>query len=104
MFEALSLDFEALVAIDAAGEATPADLSRLEAQHDAWVATLRRLAGETDDALQRARRLSGPERDQVIVDLSDERRRVTTALRRVGGDDYALDFEDPEGGEPGVTT
>ncbi len=93
MFEALSLDFEALVANDAAGEATPVERARLEASHDAWVATLRRMAVETHDALQRARRLTGPERDQVVTDLSEERQRVTMALRRVGGDDYASQFD-----------
>ncbi|MDQ1411461.1 MAG: hypothetical protein QOE07_49, partial [Acidimicrobiaceae bacterium] len=76
MFEALSLDFEALVATDAAGEANAMELSRLEADHDAWVATLRRMAAETDEALQRIRRLTGPERDQVVADLSEERQRV----------------------------
>ncbi|MDQ1417081.1 MAG: hypothetical protein QOF81_2694 [Acidimicrobiaceae bacterium] len=94
MFEALSLDFEALVATDAAGEANAMELSRLEADHDAWVATLRRMAAETDEALQRIRRLTGPERDQVVADLSEERQRVVSALRRVGGEDYALEFDD----------
>lgn len=96
MFEALSLDFEALVATDAAGEATSAEMARLEAQHDAWVVTLRRMAVDTHEALQRARYLTGPERDQVVADLSEERQRVTVALRRVGGDDYALDFDEPD--------
>ena len=96
MFEALSLDFEALVATDAAGEATSAELARLEAHHDAWIATLRRMALDTNEALLRARRLTGPERDQVVADLSDERERVSTALQRVGGADYAIEFDDPD--------
>ncbi|HEX3539803.1 MAG TPA: DEAD/DEAH box helicase [Acidimicrobiales bacterium] len=94
MFEALSLDFEALVATDAAGEATSAEVARLEAHHEAWIATLRRLAVDTNEALLRARRLTGPERDQVVADLIDERERVSTALHRIGGDDYAIEFDD----------
>jgi hypothetical protein len=103
MFEALSLDFEALVATDAAGEATPADRARLESHHDAWVATLRRLARQTHEALLRARLLSGPERDQVVADLTDERQRITIALHRVGGDDFALEFDEPELAEAAST-
>ncbi|MGH9126610.1 MAG: DEAD/DEAH box helicase, partial [Acidimicrobiales bacterium] len=99
MFETLPLDFEALVAIDAAGEATEDDAARLSASHDMWVATLRRMAVETHESLVRARRFTSPERDQVIADLREERHRVTTALRRVGGDDYALDFDDADSEE-----
>src|SRR5580704_622942 len=100
MFEALSLDFEALVETDAVGEATASELARLEANHDAWVATLRRMAVQTDDALQGARRLTGTWRDQVVADLSEERQRITVALRRVGGDEYALEFHDAEEWDP----
>ncbi|MDQ1427199.1 MAG: hypothetical protein QOK39_675, partial [Acidimicrobiaceae bacterium] len=96
MFEALSLDFEALVATDAAGEASSEELSRLAASHDAWVATLRTMAVETDEGLERARSLSGPERDQVVADLSEERQRVISALRRVGGEEYALVFDEAD--------
>src|SRR5215471_18868451 len=96
MFETLSLEFETLVAIDAAGEADPQDVARLELHHDAWVATLRRMAIETDEALQRAFRLAGPEREQVVADLRGERERVAATLRRVGGDTYALEFDDDD--------
>ena len=103
MFEALSLDFEALVATDAVGEATPADRARLESHHDAWVATLRRLARQTHDALLRARLLRGPVRDQVVAVLTVERQRITAALHRVGGDDFALEFHDPDLAETATT-
>jgi hypothetical protein len=96
MFETLSLDFEALVADDAAGEGTSEGLQRLQAHHDAWVATLRKMAVDTHDSLLRARRMTGPERDQVVADLSEERQRVTAALLRVGGDEYAFDFDEPD--------
>lgn len=99
MFETLSVDFEALVAADVAGEATPLEVARLEARRDAWIALLRKMAVDTHEALLRCRRLAGPERDQVVADLSEERQRVTIALHRVGGDEYAIDFDEPDGAD-----
>ena len=96
MFETLSVDFEPLVAMDAAGEATPLEVARLEAHRDAWIAALRKMAVDTHEALLRCRRLAGPERDQVVADLSEERQRVIIALHRVGGDDYAIEFDEPD--------
>jgi len=92
-------DMEVLVAAEAAGAATPAELARLEANRDAWAATLRRLIAETDKALRGARRLSGPERDQVLDDLTDERDRLGDAFYRVTGEDF-VDLDDDGDGEP----
>ena len=96
MFEPVTLDFEASVASEAAGEATPADLARLEADRVAWTAILRRFASETNDALQRAFGLDGPEREQVMADLSEERDRMISALRRVADEDPPFELREPE--------
>lgn len=98
MFEPLSLDFEALVAGEAAGEATPEDMARLEADRDGWAATLRRLAIETNDALGRAQHLVGPERDQVIADLDAEQQRMLSSLRRVAGQELTFEWAEPVNG------
>ena len=101
MFETLSLDFEALVACDAAGEATPEETARLEANRGGWIATLRRLTIETHEALERAFQLRGEERDQVIADLSDERFRMAAALHRVAGEELVFEsFGDDDMDEP----
>ncbi|MDP9074728.1 MAG: hypothetical protein M3N98_11245, partial [Actinomycetota bacterium] len=103
MFEPVGVDFEALVASEAAGEATPAESARLEACRHAWVATLRRLTIETDDALHRAERITGPERDQVVADLCDERSRMIATLRRVADEDPPFDWDESEEDEAGGT-
>ena len=81
------INFEALVATEAAGCATPAELEALGAEPDLWVSTLRWLLRETEEALAGAEDIRGDERSQVLADLSGERLRLLTSLRRLTGDD-----------------
>ena len=84
--EPVSMEFEAMVAAEAAGEAAPAEVAQLEASRDAWAATLRQLTASTDQALRSSQHLNGLEREQVLADLREERIRLATALYRLTGE------------------
>src|SRR5947209_4652512 len=92
-------NIEALVATEAAGYATAAELAALENARDEWIATLRRFLIETDEMLERAAHISGEERDQVLADLNDEKRRLKASLRRLTGEGDSAADEKPVGEE-----
>jgi SNF2-related domain/SNF2 Helicase protein/Helicase conserved C-terminal domain len=78
--------FEAAVVAEAGGWATSAERAQLEAEPLGWAASLRRLIHETDDGIQSADSLSGELRQLVMVDLTEERARLSATLLRLTGD------------------
>jgi superfamily II DNA or RNA helicase len=70
----------ALVVAAAAAEATADELAVLDGHRYHWLRTLDDLLDETDDALDVVRSLKIPERDQIVADLDDERRRLAAAV------------------------
>jgi hypothetical protein len=99
-------NFEALVAAESAGYATPDELETLRGEPDRWAWTLRVWLRETEEALAGAERISGEERAQILVDLTEERLRLRAALRRLTGEAAGDDDEeeqspdDEEAGSP----
>ncbi|MGH9213507.1 MAG: DEAD/DEAH box helicase [Acidimicrobiales bacterium] len=89
-----------LVSAEAAGDIADDELTTLEAVPDRWEATLRELLDETEESLERVARSDRAERDQVLVDLRQERDRLADALRRLRGDDYVDDDDDWDEDEP----
>ena len=85
--------FETLVASEVDGHIGPDDLALLEAQPQRWAATLHHLLDEIEEALESVARSDRYERDQALVDLSEERAAVAAALRRVTGEE--VDLPDP---------
>ena len=75
--------FEMYVGAEADGDATPEQLAVLEADRPAWRATLLRLLREAEEHLASARSLPGDERDQVVADLSADRRQLSAAWARL---------------------
>jgi superfamily II DNA or RNA helicase len=75
--------FDLYVGAEADGEATPEQLTVLEADRPAWRASLLRLLREAEEHLTTARSLPGEERDQVVADLTSERRRLSAAWARL---------------------
>ncbi|MGH9072847.1 MAG: hypothetical protein ACRDZQ_01810, partial [Acidimicrobiales bacterium] len=82
----LLASIESMVAAEAAGEATPAELEALSSDPGAWAATLRSLLVDTEAGLAGARRLSGSLREQAVADLEEEWDSLATALRRLTGE------------------
>ena len=86
--------FDQYVGAEADGEATPEQLAVLEADRPAWRGSLLRLLREAEDHLATARSLPGEERNQVVADLTSERRQLSAAWARltaadgVGPDDH----------------
>jgi hypothetical protein len=69
------------------GTATDADLDVLEAWEHDWVEALEVLHRDVRATLSRlAKELTGPERDLVLEDFEDERRRIVDALIDLGAD------------------
>jgi hypothetical protein len=92
--------FESLVASEIDGQLEPDDLALLEAQPQRWAATLHHLLEEIEDALDNVARSDRPEREQALVDLSEERAALTAAICRVTGEDVELvDEAEVAGGE-----
>ena len=77
--------FDLYVGAEADGEATPDQLTVLEADRPAWRASLLRLLREAEEHLATARSLPGEERNQVVADLASERRRLSAAWTRLTG-------------------
>ncbi len=75
--------FDQYVGADADGEATPEQLAVLEADRPAWRSSLLRLLREAEDHLATARSLPGEERNQVVADLTSERRQLSAAWARL---------------------
>jgi hypothetical protein len=73
-------ELRALVVAAAAAEASAAELAILDAHRYHWLRTLDDLLDETDDALEVVRNLKVPERDQIVADLDEERRRLEAAI------------------------
>ena len=92
------MNFEALVSAEAAGCATAAELEALAADPHGWEWTLGALLRDTEAALATAGSITGEERDQVLADLADERRRLQAALHRLTGTEPVAD-EDEQAGD-----
>jgi superfamily II DNA or RNA helicase len=75
--------FDLYVGAEADGDATPEQLSVLEADEAAWRASLLRLLRDAEEHLASARSLHGKERDQVVADLTSERQRLAAAWARL---------------------
>ncbi|HET8930182.1 MAG TPA: hypothetical protein VFN21_05945, partial [Acidimicrobiales bacterium] len=71
----------------AAGEATKAELTVLEAHPELWRDVLDELLEDTEEALGTVHHLSGGERAQVVADFEAERTRLVAALERFGSGD-----------------
>ena len=109
--EVSAWQFDLYVSAEADGVATPHEVAVLEADRLGWHASLARLLRETDEHLASARTLPGKERDQVVADLTADRRRLAAARTRLMGDPRGDvetrrpardDDEDDEPVEPGV--
>ena len=109
--EVSAWQFDLYVSAEADGVATPHEVAVLEADRLGWHASLARLLRETDEHLATARTLPGKERDQVVADLTADRRRLAAARTRLMGDPRGDvetrrpardDDEDDEPVEPGV--
>src|SRR3954451_5973271 len=62
-----SWSFESLVVAEAAGEAAPDDLARLEQSLDRWRTTLERLLDDTEARLVSVRQITGEERFKIVA-------------------------------------
>src|SRR5438132_12338127 len=71
------------VGAEADGDATPEQITALEANRSAWRASLARLLREAEEHLASARALRGEEREQVVADLESEARRLAAAWTRL---------------------
>src|SRR4051794_26068189 len=106
--EVSAWQFDQYVSAEAEGFATPSEVAILEADRLGWHATLARLIRETDEHLASARTITGKERDQVVADLTADRRRLAAARTRLmsdpRGDAEARREADDDDGplEPGV--
>jgi hypothetical protein len=81
------INFDALVASEAAGYIAPDELAVLEADRERWVERLRDLLAETEEALDVVARSDREEREQALFDLSDERDSLADSLFRLTGED-----------------
>jgi hypothetical protein len=81
------INFDALVASEAAGCIAPDELAVLEANRDRWVERLRDLLADTEEALDVVARSDREEREQALLDLSDERDSLADSLFRLTGED-----------------
>ena len=104
--EVSAWQFDLYVSAEAEGFATPEELAILEADRLGWYASIARQLRELDEHLASARSIQGKERDQVIADLTADRRRMAAARTRLMGDprgdgERARDDAD-EPLEPGV--
>jgi len=108
--EVSAWQFDQYVSAEAEGFATPSEIAILEADRLGWHASLARLIRETDEHLVSARTIPGKERDQVVADLTADRRRLAAARTRLMGDPKGdgdarragHDDDDDEPLEPGV--
>ncbi|MGH9283358.1 MAG: hypothetical protein ACRD0S_10540, partial [Acidimicrobiales bacterium] len=89
-------NFEALVAAESAGCATPDEVELLRGEPDRWVWTLRAFLRDTEEGLAGAERITGEERAQVLADLTEERLRLRAALKRLTGEPDGEDEEEAE--------
>ncbi len=87
--------FDAYVAAEVYGEATPEQLAVLERNAIEWRASLARMRHEIEESLASARTLPGDERAQVVNDLKDEQRLLTDAWRRLVPDDIPEEKPEP---------
>ncbi|MDH4143945.1 MAG: SNF2-related protein [Acidimicrobiia bacterium] len=86
--------FTAIVAAEAAGEATPDEIALLESHAEAWTDEVRQQLWQTERALARVRAANAPERFQVINDFEAERRNLLATLSRLVGVDLLDDTDD----------
>src|SRR4249919_1928585 len=107
--EVSAWQFDQYVSAEAEGFATPSEIAILEADRLGWHASLARLIRETDEHLASARTITGKERDQVVADLTADRRRLAAARTRLMGDQRGeaearrgSDDDGDEALEPGV--
>lgn len=75
-------EFAYLAESAAGGEASPADVARLETDPALWRDVLEEILEDTEAGLVSARALTGPERAQVVADFEAERTRLVSALER----------------------
>ncbi|HEY8527047.1 MAG TPA: SNF2-related protein [Acidimicrobiales bacterium] len=81
------INFDALVASEAAGTIAPDELAVLEADRERWAKVLRALLEETEEAIEVVARSDREEREQALLDLCDERERLADSLFDLTGED-----------------
>ncbi|MBX7071469.1 MAG: DEAD/DEAH box helicase [Microthrixaceae bacterium] len=87
------------VVAHAHGEASPSDLSSLEADTQRWTRTLVHLLDDTEESLDRLRSAANPDDlHQIITDLDGEHRRLLAAYARLTGDVSVLEVDVTQAG------
>jgi hypothetical protein len=81
------INFDALVASEAAGVIAPDELAVLQANRGRWADRLRDLLVETEEAIDVVARSDRDEREQALADLAEERDILADGLVRLTGED-----------------